>query len=512
MKNKKILSLVLAATMCLTMLTGCGAKPEEEFITLLDGLSNVTEGTVDATVTINIPKETLETLSKTDEEASEEVMMEFDTDEALKDLVDENGNLKMAIDIDAKYNKDEQVDMTIGMFDESINAIVDDKDVYLEIDGLFDILETVIGEEVSLIKMFLGEDVEYIKTTTETEEEKETPEAPEVKKYVTKDNVTKEKDGSYIAKLGNAYVEEALTDELKENLDISSISNSVADMKIYKDKKASDYKVDFVLNIENKISCTVSANVIPGDITIELPADDKVLDTEDESDMSFGFDEEIELDPSDIEVETSEGVDFEWTVDEDTNSTENSDDDYSWEDFDSIELDYDFTSASEYAFDFVTETADFKDSAVAERYNTVKSQIETVLGNISPDMIYDTNTSSDKDWNSYSANYDGDFEKFDEEFGLYLSDEYVSFEVSYYFGKDYDEATLNAISERIEETTGLIVPASELNTWIQNLLSQYKEEYWSMSAYAEYDDVSFDIYVWDGEDINITVERSKYNY
>lgn len=512
MKNKKILSLLLVATMCFSLLVGCGKKepevkviPADEMKALITEMGEVKEGQVLIDANFTIYKDTLEKLSETEETENEEVMFEMEPTEALENLVDENGNLNINMSFDAKYNDANQVDMNIEIFEEKMNAIVDDKDVYIEIDGLFEILEEAIGDEVALIRMFLGDEAEYIKTTTENEEDETTTEKtemPDVKEYITAENTVKNEDGSYLAKLGNKYVQDSLTDELKEKLGVDTVSNSIADFSILKDSANNKYVSKISLNFENMITCEVAIDLASQDVTIELPAAEKVLDTNEDGNISldFGMNE-----ASDLEVETNEGVDFEWI-------SEPTDDEYSWEDFESVEIDYDFTSASEYAFDFVVESANFEGDAVAERYNIVKAQIDDTLAKISPTMNYNISSSSDKNWNSYSANYEGDFEKFDEEISLHLSDNYVDLEINYYFGKDYDNETLNAVAKRIEETTGLIVPTSELDTWIQNLLSQYKEEYWSMSAYAKYDELSFDIYIWDGNEINISVKRSNLNY
>jgi len=513
MKNKKIISLLLVTAMCFSTLVGCGKKepepvPADELKAILTEMSEVKEGAVDLDASITIHKDALEKLSEKEE--SEETIFEMEPSEALENLVDENGNLKFDILVSAKYNEEKQVDMTLELFEEKMNAIVDDETVYLEIDGLFDILAEIIGDEVALIKMFFGEEYEYIKTTTEpeAESEKEETEMPAAKDYITVENTSKNEDGSYLAKLGNKYIQDSLTDEMKEKLKVDTVDNSTADLVLLKDATNNKYISKIFLNFENMIQCDVSVELIPQDITIEFPADEKVLSTDEEGSLSldFGMDESMDWDTED--VEDSEDVNFEW-ITEDTNTDE---DEYSWEDFENVEIDYDFTSVPEYAFDFVVESADFEGDAVAEKYNTIKSQIDDTLAKISPNMKYNTNSSSDKEWNSYSASYEGDFEKFDEEISLYLSDNYVDLELNYYFGKDYDHETLNAVTERIEETTGLIVPSSELDNWIQNLLQQYKEEYWSMSAYAEYDEITFDIYIWDGNEINISVERNNFDY
>ena len=509
MKNKKILSLLLVATMCFSLLVGCGKKepevkviPADEMKALMTEMGEVKEGQVLIDANFTIYKDTLEKLSETEETENEEVMFEMEPTEALKNLVDENGNLNINMSFDAKYNDANQVDMNIEMFEEKMNAIVDDKDVYIEIDGLFEILEEAIGDEVALIKMFFGEEFEYIKTTSEETEDTTKEEMPDVKNYILAENTTKNPDGSYLAKLGAKYIEDSLTEEIKEKLDVSTVTNSSADVTIMKDVTNNKYIAKLTMNFEDKITCTIDAQLLPQDITIELPAPEKVLDTDEEGNLSLDF--------GMGDSETSEDTGFEWIVDEDESTS--SDAEYDWEDFDSIEIDYNFESASEYAFDFVTETADIKGDAVGERYNVVKPQVDDVLKTLSPDISYDTSNSSDKEWNSYSASYSGDFKAFEEELDLYMSDNYVSFETTYYFDKEYTNETLNAVSSRIEELTGLIVPAEKLDEWIQNLLSNYKEEYWSMSAYADYDELEFSIYVWDGEDINISVERFVYDY
>ena len=505
MKNKKIISLFLVATMCMS-LAACGKKepeviPADEMKAVITEMGEIKEGNVIIDASISITKDTLEKMSETEEtEESEDIMFEMEPTEALNNLIDENGNLKIDLVVDAKYNEEKQVDMNIEVFEEKMNAIVDDKTVYIEIDGLFEILEEAIGDEVALIKMFLGDEAEYIKTTTEEAESESKTEMPDVKTYINNENTTKNENGSYLAKLGNKYIQDALTDEIKEKLNIDTVSNSTADFTLLKDTTNNKYTSKITLNFENMITCEVAVDLIPQDVTIELPADEKVLDTDEEGNLSLDFG---------TEDTTSEDTDFEWVLDD----TDSSSEDLSWESFEDVEIDYDFTSVSDYEFKFVTESANFKEDMVKSRYEDVKTQVEDVLNRISPEIEYDISTSSDKEWNTYSAAFEnGSFGKFDEDINFYISDDHVSFELTHYFTKDYDVETLNAVTKRIEETTGLIVPASELDGWIQNLLSQYKEDYWSMSAYAEYDDISFDIYVWDGEDINISVERSNYNY
>lgn len=496
MKNKKILSLVLAMTMCVSMLTGCGAKPQEEFVALLDEVSTIKEGTIDATATMKLSKALMDKMSES-EETSEEII-ELEPTDTIKALTDEAGNLTLTIGVNADYDiKDEhkQVDMDISLLDESMNAILDGDNVYIETDGLFDVLEAAVGEEVLLLKMFLGEK-DYIKTVVEeTEETTELKdhEMPDVKTYINEENVTKSKDGVYTANLGSKYVANAIPAEIKESLGIVEFNNSTATMSIFKDEKTNVFDVDLNINIENEFICNLDVKLNSGAIELTLPDAENVLDTtsEESLDMSFGMEEEIN--------EPSEES-FNWTMNENTDNESTELVEYESKD---IELNYDFQSTASYALDFILETADIQKEAVKTQYDKIIEKMPSVLTGTS----YHDSEYIDTEYNSYSHTYNADFDDYSEEIEIYLHDDYVSFENTYNFNAEYSLETIDTISKEIEEMTGLVVPANEIHAWINELKSVYTEDDWTLSAYAYYDDLEFTIYLWDGEEVDITVER-----
>lgn len=494
MKNKKILSLVLATTMCVSMLTGCGAKPQEEFITLIDEVTSIKEGTIDATATMKVSKALMDKMSETEE--TEEAFIELEPTDTIKALIDEAGNLTMTIGVDANYDvKDEhkEVDMTISMLDSSLNTILDGDDVYIETDGLFDILESAVGSEILILKAFLG-DKDYIKTTIEESEETaeiKGHEMPDIKTYINEDNVTKSKEDVYTANLGSKYVAAAIPAEIKESLGVSEFNNSNATISIVKDEKTNEYNVNLDINVENEFICNLTTKIVAGTVDLVLPDAENILDTtsEESIDMSFGMEEASES--------------FDWTLEENTDESEVVLEHESKD----IELTYDFHSTESYALDFILETADIQKEEVKTQYDKIVAAIPSVLTGTS----YVDSEYIDTEYNSYLHTYNSNLENYSEEIEIYLQDDYVSFENTYNLSADYTLETIDSISNRIEEMTGLVVPSSEIHNWINDLKAVYTEDDWSLSAYAYYDDLEFTIYLWEGEEIDISVQRLAYN-
>ena len=472
LRGKRILALLLTTVMSLSLLTGCGAKPDETFNTLLNEVKSVKSGTVNAEISLKMSKEFIEEnqeISDIDHEFS------VDTLEGLEAFLDESGNVNLNATTDISYNENSQANVSVGLLDEKMNFVIDKDSIYLEINGLFDILEKIAGDEVGFLKLFLG-DYEYIKGDFSSEIEDVS--TLDISTYVNKDTVTKD-NKTYTLHLGNDFVKSLVEKTEDSEIKPEDIKDSSATLSISKNEKESIYNIVLNVNIENKITATIKAVLTPGTVTIEIPDVSKVLDSNSEDSLNLGVDIED---------------------DENTVISQN-------EAFEDINIDCDFAVVPG-SLDFVLDNAKNEKDAVAKANDTVKKTLSDLFESLGKE--YTTDFKEDTDWNSYTNNYSSKHDNYEEVIETYLTDNYASYKLSYSFDIGNKTEVLPSVLDSIKEFAGAEIPKDKVNEWIDMLSSQYKEEYWSMSAYGWFgaNDDDFTIYLWDGKTVEISIEKS----
>lgn len=476
MRGKRILALLLTTVMSLSLLTGCGAKPDEAFNTLLNEIKSVKSGTVNAEISLKMSKDFIE--EKENQETSD-IDSEFsvDTLEGLDTFLDESGNLNLNATADVLFNENSQANVSVGLLDEKMNFVIDKDSIYLEIDGLFDILEKIAGDEVGFLKLFLG-DYEYIKGDFSSEIEDAS--TIDINSYINKDTVTEE-NKTYTLNLGNDFIKSLIEKSEDSGIKPEDIKNSNATLSIFKNEKESTYNIVANVNIENNVTAIIKAVLTPGAVTIEIPDASKVLDSNSDSDNSLNLD---------IDVEDNEN----------TVISQN-------EEFEDINIDCDFAVVPG-SLDFVLANAGNEKDDVTKANDTVQKTISELFESLGKE--YTPTFNEDIDWNSYTNNYSSKYDNYEEEIETYLTDNYASYKISYSFDIDNRTEVLPSVLDSIKEFAGAEIPENKVNEWIDMLSSQYKEEYWSMSAYGWFgdNDDDFTIYLWDGKTVEISIEKS----
>lgn len=496
MKTNRILSIILIIVMIMSLMTGCGKKvdPVEDAKTIISEMTQVKNGESNIEATINIPKETVDKL-----EMDTESLSEYGLDELKENVIDKNGNLKLGINANLKYNENKQMDLSLGIFDKSINVIIDDKDVYLEIDSLFDTLSDLLGDSISFIKAFIGDEYKYIKTTSEENEDSSNMleiknNIPDINEYITAENIKKDENGGYIITLGKDFIEKCIKEEDREDLfdelEITNLDNSSAILNIVKEKDTNKYILNMTISIENKITFNVYADVIAKDVTIEIPPEDVVYNPEDNSldnDLSFDNDNNSNI---------FSGEDEYW---EDTYSDDiYLDDDFSdWDIGESKELPHKIETTDDYLLKFIFDNPEMEAEEVDEKIQEILSTSLDVDGN---KMDYTIETKYLPEY----ARYYGDFGQYIEDIQIYHSDDWVSVESTYALEPD-DFANVDNLVKRIETFNGVKISAKAL----QDALYEVSEDD-IYSVYKVYDDIEFEVYYFDG--YFVRVERSIFDF
>lgn len=158
--NKKILSVILALAMVVTMLTGCGEK-DSTYFKELKKMSQISTG--DITMEMNVT---------------------YSGEEDLEILKDENGNQSIKIKYEAVCESDKKVGMKISLklgkeeYSELTTIVIDEKILYMTVDPLietFNKIEDGMGTEIqtTLAQMGVGSavslNIEQLMETMEIE-------------------------------------------------------------------------------------------------------------------------------------------------------------------------------------------------------------------------------------------------------------------------------------------------------------------------------------------------------
>ena len=488
MTKKRFLSFGLALVMCMSLLTGCGAKPEETFVTLLDEMNAISAASIDATMSVKVSKEFMEEAAKKEAGTEdEEVSMDIDLSEMfeesnLKDLVDENGNMALDIAVKGQFDTSKKhTNVNIGILNEDFDVLVNDKVGYVEIDGIFDVLESAVGPEISILKAFLG-DYKYIKVDTSSEDAQSViPETNtgDLKAQATKDTVTKEND-TYTLALSNDYIKSLFDEKTIESL--GGINNANGKMSITK-SDAGTYTVGMSMNIDNKVIVGLNMVTTPGEVNITFPAAEEILDTEamnDNMDNMFGED----------------SFDDEGNYEGDVSIDKNTDWSWDWTEFDVDDLVVG-TGKFEKAF------ATYKEADLATGFETGKADMKAAIAEVMPGMKFDESSYTSSSSNSiYFTNYT---DKSSHEVSYYISDGYTSIEMSVSYDMD-DKTTIKSFLEDLKEAFGVEISEEQYNTWLDKVIEDGYE-----SGYGENDELTLSYHIYD-DSVTFSIEITNYNY
>lgn len=284
--KKKVMSLLIVSLMTMSLLTGC-ASTSEKYFKLTEDMNKIEKASFDSNISILMDKTLLE---------EEENKLSSSEVEIPKEFQDDNGNLKIDINASGKIDiPAKKMDIDLKLADKSFNLVLIDEDAYVEIDGLFDILENFIGEEIGFVKMFLG-DYDYIKASIDSSEENsikiwdistnQFSYKDDFKKKIkeTKGMLT-QKDGIYTLTLNDSDIKEIMKDNESFDDSLKTLTNGKEDpnmtmvIKSSFDKKTNTYKVDLSLVIDDYMTINAITTITPID-TVEINVPENVLDTD----------------------------------------------------------------------------------------------------------------------------------------------------------------------------------------------------------------------------------------
>lgn len=513
MKKLKIISLLLVMAMIMTMLTGCGQKPNEAFLEIADEMQSISSGEVSMMLTIKADK-SLAT------NALDEVNEENDLGvESYDMLMDEDGNLNVSFAIIGGFNKDKkEADLDITLFGQKMNAIITEKYTYLDIDGFFNILEQVLGSQVYFVKAFLG-DYKYIKLNTsssDSDEETNTlniTDLPDIdlKKYVTDKSVTKDK-ATFTATFGPDFVKE-LTKDMDDfdavNFD-KEFSNSSATVSLSKDSKEKVYSVSVIINLENQVTISLDFKLAESAFSVVLPDEATILDP-DNIGNSLGFgssdndDDDWDWDDDDYDYTD---WDDDWDDDDDWSFTGDDDWDYM------LELDYEPIRNSNALLSFVySETFnDNLEGHLDEYYEKAIAELANHYGCLPSDIK--ASKYIDQDWGTYSATLEYDAGMLNIAYDIYLTDDHSSLSVSYSFDS-LISSTADYIIYDLGSTFGVDMTEDQLANFYDKLNNITTNNSYR-NLYSYFEDGSFNFYRWDlmntGGQYELEYKINLYNF